>query len=351
MQNPYTTLFGKIPSQIIPRAQQTALVTDTFMAPESNQQVYVVTGVRGAGKTVFMTDVSRMLAQDDRWIVEELSVEQDLLQSLVSKLNSKRHLAEFFTEAKIDLSFFGLGLRIQGAQPIANIEVALERMLHTLARKNMRLLVAVDEVVNNVHVREFTSVFQILIRKDLPLYLLMTGLYENIRNLQDEKSLTFLYRAPKIRLEPLGIRSIAINYRQTFHISQESALKMARLTNGYSFAFQLLGYLTWEQRGLTEETLDMYRSQLYELSYDKIWSELSPGDRRVAYGIASAASATVREIRASLGMESNQFSPYRRRLMDKGIVDGHERGKLTFTLPFFGEYTLERYGETELYPA
>ena len=28
MDNPYTTLFGKVPTQIIPRAQQTALVSD-----------------------------------------------------------------------------------------------------------------------------------------------------------------------------------------------------------------------------------------------------------------------------------------------------------------------------------
>ena len=178
MQNPYTTLFVKIPDQIIPRAQQTALVTDAFTAQNSNQQVYVVTGVRGTGKTVFMTDVSRMLAQDDRWIIEELSVEPDLLQSLVSRLNSKRPLAELFTNAKIDLSLFGLGLRIQGTQPIASLEVALEHMLQTLARQNKRLLVTIDEVVNNAHMREFASIFQILIRKDLPVYLLMTGLYE-----------------------------------------------------------------------------------------------------------------------------------------------------------------------------
>ena len=348
MDNPYTTLFGKVPTQIIPRAQQTALVTDTFSASDPSQQVYVVTGVRGTGKTVFMTDVCQTLAQDHRWVIEELSIEQDVLQSLVAKLNSRKTLAQLFLEAQIDLSFFGVGVQIKGAQPIVDVEVALERMLRVLKRKHKRLLISIDEVVNNPHMRMFASAFQILVRKDLPVFLLMTGLYENIESLQNEKTLTFLYRAPKIRLEPLGIRSIAQNYSQTFGIDRTRALTMARHTNGYSYAFQLLGYLAWERGGLSEQTLEEYKLQLFELSYDKVWSELSPGDRRVAYGIASASSPSVQDIRDFLGLESNQLSPYRRRLIRKGIVDGSQRGRLTFCLPYFDEYALERYGETEV---
>ncbi len=347
MNNPYTTLFGKVPTQIIPRAQQTALVTNAFAASSPSQQVYAITGVRGSGKTVFMTDVCQTLAQDRRWIVEEPSVEQDFLQSLVAKLNSRKALARLFLETEIDLSFFGVGVRIRGAQPIVDLTVALERMLRVLEREHKRLLISIDEVVNNAHMRAFASTFQILVRKDLPVFLLMTGLYENIESLQDERTLAFLYRAPKIRLEPLGIRSIAANYSQTFGVDRTRALAMARHANGYSFAFQLLSYLAWERHGLSEQTLDEHKAQLFELSYDKVWSELSPGDRRVAYGIASASSSAVQDIRSFFGLESNQLSPYRRRLMRKGIVDGSQRGRLTFCLPYFDEYALERYGETE----
>lgn len=348
MENPYTTLFGKIPTQIIPRTQQLTLVTDSFSAQSPNQQVFVVTGVRGAGKTVFMTDVARTLAKDERWVVEELSIEQPLLQGLIARLGSKKTLARLFADAQIDLSLFGVGVHIKGAQHVADTGVALERMLQALRRANKRLLINVDEVVNNVHMREFASMFQILVRKDLPVFLLMTGLYENIESLQNERTLTFLYRAPKIRLEPLGIRSIATNYAQTFGIDHSHALAMARRTSGYSFAFQLLGYLTWEEKGFTDRTLEEYKAQLFDLSYDKIWNELSPGDRRVAFGIASAASPNVQDIREALGIKSNQLSPYRRRLMNKGVVDGSQRGRLYFALPYFGEYVLERFGETEI---
>ena len=47
----------------------------------------------------------------------------------------------------------------------------------------------------------------------------MAGLFDNISNLQNEKSLTFLYRAPKIFLEPLSIPAITTSYRSVFDIS------------------------------------------------------------------------------------------------------------------------------------
>ena len=55
------------------------------------------------------------------------------------------------------------------------------------------------------------SSFQTFIREDYPVFLLMTGLFENIRNLQNEDTLTFLYRTPRIELKPLGIIGMANN--------------------------------------------------------------------------------------------------------------------------------------------
>lgn len=71
--------------------------------------------------------------------------------------------------------------------------------------------------------------FQILVRNDLPVFLLMTGLYDNIKNLQDEKTLTFLYRAPRINLEPLNLNLIALKYQEVFNLTEAEAKKMAML--------------------------------------------------------------------------------------------------------------------------
>ena len=166
--------------------------------------------------------------------------------------------------------------------------------------------------------RDFANLYQYLVREDLPVFLLMAGLYDNVERLQNVEHLTFLYRAPKIRLEALGMRSIALNYER------------------------------WEHHGLTDEAFDEYRTQLSELSYDKIWSELSDGDRSMAHGIATAPSSSVMDVRSILDLKSNEFSPYRRCLIRMGVIDGSERGKVSFTLPLFRAYVLERYGEIDI---
>lgn len=63
----------------------------------------------------------------------------------------------------------------------------------------------------------------------------MTGLYENIEELQNEKNLTFLYRTPKIRLTSLNINAIVKNYKTNFNLNDAQALKMTKLAKGVFF--------------------------------------------------------------------------------------------------------------------
>ena len=74
--NPYTLTFGKEPTQLIARAMQTHEVIESFLGEPSTQQVYMITGVRGSGKTVFMTEVARTISAQDGWISVELNPER-----------------------------------------------------------------------------------------------------------------------------------------------------------------------------------------------------------------------------------------------------------------------------------
>ena len=342
-KNPYSLVFGKAPAQMISRAAQSAQIIDTFCSEEPVQQLYMITGIRGSGKTVFMTDIARKISKKKDWIVVELNPERDLLHSLAAKLSSENELARVFQDAKINLSFFGFGLEVGGSVAITDIETALTKMFESLKKQNKRILIMIDEVSNTPEMRTFTSAFQIFIRQDFPVFLLMTGLYENISRLQNEKSLTFLYRAPKVELEPLNIGAVSRNYQKTFSMDDTNALKMAKLTRGYSFAFQVLGYFTWENDGRYEDVLDDYRQYLEEYVYDKIWSELSKTDRKILYAAARSANGKIMEIRETLGIETNQFNPYRKRLIKKGIINGDDRGYVRFVLPMFEQFVLENY--------
>lgn len=342
-QNPYSLAFGREPGQLIVRPVPEEEVVENFCANAYTQQLYVITGVRGSGKTVFLSRCAQIFREKENWIVVELNPNRDLPTSLVSKLSSENTLAELFKRAHINLSFFGFGLEVSDAAPITDVETALTQMLKSIQGQGKRVLVEIDEVSNTQTMREFAGTFQILIRQKLPIFLLATGLYENVRDLQNEENLTFLYRAPKIEMEPLNVGAIAENYRKTFGISIDEAREMSRLTKGYSFAFQLLGYLVWRSGKGYEEVIPEYRQYLESYVYEKIWSELSPKDRAVVEAIAASPEGKVSDVRSRLGMESNQFSPYRKRLIDKGIIVSEGRGYVSFTLPLFGDFVRDQY--------
>lgn len=300
----------------------------------------MITGVHGSGKTVMMTSIASELRKMDNWIVVELNPARDLLQSLAAKIYSIPELHALFVNAKLDFSAFGLGISIENAAPVTDIENALELMLKHIQKIEKRLLITVDEVTKSEYIRIFASYFQIFLRNDYPIHLLMTGLYENIYDLQNDKALTFLYRAPKLNLEPLNYTAIRKQYMDIFSLDMESAGELTSLTKGYPFAFQVLGYLYWENRDkkTLEQILPEYDQYLDEYVYSKIWSELSNLDKEIVTEMSLSGETKVKALRERLDMKSELFSVYRERLKRKGIILSKEYGKVTLALPRFDEF-------------
>ena len=340
MNNPFTLSFGKKPLQYISRLSQTQQILETFQAPVPSNQIFMITGVRGSGKTVMMTNIAHELKADDSWIVIELNPTRDLLQSLAAKIYSLPEMHARFLNARLDFSAFGLGVSVENSAPATDIENVLELMLDQIKESGKRLLITIDEVTCSEYIRIFVSSFQIFLRQEQPIFLLMTGLYENLYDLQNDKSLTFLYRAPKLLLEPLNYTAVRNHYMKIFNIDTESASKMTSLTKGYPFAFQVLGYLYWENRSTKniDEILPEYDQYLEEYVYNKIWSELSEQDQRILLSISPDDGLKVKELRTRLQMSSELFSVYRDRLRRKGVIDTHEYGKVSFSLPRFSNF-------------
>ncbi len=303
-------------------------------------QIYMVTGVRGSGKTVMMTNIADILSKRDDWIVVELNATRDLLQSLASRLYAVPELHDCFLKAKLDFSAFGLGVTIENAAPVTDVEDMVAKMLDQLQKLGKRLLITIDEVVYSEQMKVFASAFQIFTRQEYPIFILMAGLYENIYELQNNKSLTFLYRAPKIILEPLNLTAVRQHYKNIFALEEEKAERMAALTRGYPFAFQVLGYLYWEHRDTMtlDEILPEYDQYLEEYVYSKIWLEMSEKDKEILQVLAVSGEIKVKNLREKLGLASEQFSVYRERLKRKGVIDTRQYGMVSMALPRFEEF-------------
>lgn len=344
MVNPFTLAFGKSPLENIDRQAQKNEIVEAFLAAPINQQIFMITGVRGSGKTVLMTEVSRRLRNEEDWAVIELNPETDMLHSFAAKLSRVEAFGEVFRNAKINLSLLGLGLEMDGTTPIADDETAIMRMLESIGKKGKRVLVTVDEVTSNENIWKFTAAFQIFVRADLPIFLLMTGLFENVNELYNRKSMSFMTRIPRIQIQPLMIPAIASRYRSIFSIDEEEALQMAKLTKGYAFGFQVLGYLTFgSQNRCYQDVLQKYYQYLSEYVYEELWSELPENDREVTRGIAESETGSSDEICEQLGISSYSFLQYKHNLIKKGIVTSEEHGKLQFTLPLFEEFVKDQY--------
>ena len=339
-KNPYNIMFGKEPPQVISRLPQISEVVMSFQEDESN--IYMVTGVRGSGKTVFMTEISKEFEEEDEWVTVELNSSGDLLGDLLESLGSDNYMARIFQNASINLSLFGVGLSVKNSVPISSVQVALEKMLGALKKRNKKVLICIDEVTVTEQLKLFAGAFQILMRKDLPVYLVMTGLYENIDEMRNEKNLTFLYRAPRIDIRPLNLEIVANNYRTNLGVDLDTSVIMANLTKGYSYAFQVLGYFSWKNDMDYEKALPYLKQYLEENVYEKMWTEISAMDKKLLYGISKSDTNRAKDIKNVIQISDDAYSVYRERLMKKGLVDGSERGLLKLTLPLFDEFVIRK---------
>ena len=83
-----------------------------FHRPNSN--VYILTGIRGSGKTVSMTNISNYYKKDDKWICIELNPESDMLEQLASKIYDEGKIKKLFLSTEFSFSFQGIGISIKG---------------------------------------------------------------------------------------------------------------------------------------------------------------------------------------------------------------------------------------------
>ena len=341
MGNPFSLSFGKEPLNVIDRTMQRQEIIEGFLGDVSSNQACMITGVRGSGKTVLLTEIARYFRDTEGWIVIDLTPERDLLSSFAAELYNNGDLIEIFRRAKLNLSFLGIGVEIEGTEPITDLNVAVRRMLTHIKEHKKKVLVTIDEAVCNSTMKEFASLFQIYIRQELPVYLLMSGLYEKIYELQNAETLTFLYRAPRVELKPLNIGMIANRYQTIFKLEDTDALRMAQETKGYSFAFQVLGYLCWQKKKHWSEVMPEYSQYLEDFVYEKLWMELSGKDKQVLRAMTGSLNDKVSTIRAEMGISSSLFGIYRERLIRKGVVVASEYGKLDFALPRFKEFIMK----------
>ncbi len=338
LNNPFCLSFGKEPDRYVERGEACSQITDTFNSTSPASNCYMIMGVRGIGKTVLLSTISNEYRENSNWVVISLNPGRNLLEMLAAALYEDSSLQKYFIDASLNLSKFGIGINLKKNPPISDIQIAIEKMVRIVNEKDKRILITIDDVTKNPDVISFAGAFQDLLSKRLNVFLMMTGLYENIYSLQSDKRCSFLMRAEKVILKPLNIIGMKNQYQQTFQCDDDTAFRMAAFTKGYSYAFQVLGYIMWDRDCSLEEAIPSFDERMSSYCYEKIWEDLSEREKEIVSLLARNGEMKTKEIVSQIGVTSKAYSVQRDRLIKKGIVESREYGSLRLILPRFEEY-------------
>ena len=305
-----------------------------------NEQAFKLTGIRGTGKTVTLTAIERELKDDDQWIIVDLKSNSDISKELVANLYGEVPFLTSFIDTNINLSAFGIGVNIDKKSPVTSMDVILKKILTEVQRKDKKVLVIIDEARKTDALVDFIQEFQILIRNELPIYLIAAGLYEDIESLENADGLTFFLRATKYEMKPLNLTIIEDDYEKTLGVSTNVAKELAIQTKGYAFAYQAFGKYMWEsgEKEISKSVYALVDEALAVKVYDKIWSELREKEKWYLSFIVEKESMPASELLELTKTNHSEWSGPRKRLIEKGVLDASERGIVTVKLPRFKEY-------------
>ena len=163
MNNPFITTFGLVPPNYIERIDETNKIVDNFLSDFPSNFVYLITGLRGSGKTVFMTNIGSIFSLKKDWIVINIGSKSHLLESIASELYHQANLKFKYLKAEFNFSFNGIGLSINGENPFPSIFISIKQMLDAKAVKtnmSIALKLCAQSGIIFGNVSELNQVFQ-----------------------------------------------------------------------------------------------------------------------------------------------------------------------------------------------
>ena len=69
MSNPFSISFGLEPKEYISRHQQTDRIIDAFTEESPSNHTFMLSGIRGSGKTVLLANITETFEKKKDWIV------------------------------------------------------------------------------------------------------------------------------------------------------------------------------------------------------------------------------------------------------------------------------------------
>lgn len=356
MQNPFSTTFSRLPENTYISTAEPMEMIENFSYDSPSEAVFKITGIRGSGKTVIMANVQSALKSPENvkngWIVYTLNPTRDMLKQLAASLYKEDFVKESIKSKSVNISaqFLGTGGSVGYSKETDgryfDIGVEIKKMLDLAQAKHKKILICIDEVSKTPDMVVFAMEFGGWMVSGYPIYIICTGLYENIMSVGNTKNLTFFRRGTTIETKPLNLIRMSEMYKDKLHIDSQTAEKLASITKGYAYAFQQLGALYFKKgaKSSLDEIVAELKSDLFSYSYEKIWEELSPEDRFLAGLLCDKEEYKRSDVLELMGDKAKNYSAYRDRLKKRGVISVRQ-GYICLNPPFLGEF-IKEYGHS-----
>lgn len=321
-----------------------------------------ITGPRGSGKTVLLTELGDM-ARKRGWCVVDVTASEGLVVDIAHALAKREGSTTF--EGGVNLGVASARMSRAYSEDAVTLRDVLTDTASELTKRGTGLLVTVDEIQDAAEedVRLIAASVQHLIRERMNISFVFAGITTGVMDLINGRALTFLRRAKAEELAAIPLDEVALALRASIEqsglqVAPEALDYAADATKGYAFLVQLVGYHVWREGAshagistlLTQNDAKIgVREALREFNNTVHESAISDLPlRAVEYLLAMADGPVVvatKDVAERLGAPASSLTSYRRLLIKRQVIEPTARGYVKFSIPYIREFLLENREE------
>lgn len=360
--NPFRPTAGAEPPVLIGREKVVEDFKDGLIeGVGAPARLMRITGPRGSGKTVLLTELGDLAAAQD-WRVVDVTAKGSIVKEIIHELERGERRGSLGVEANLGV------VKVTANAPVAGDETLRDictRIARELTEVGTGLLITVDEIqdANPDDVRDVATTVQHLIREKLNIAFVFAGLTTGVLDLINGRALTFLRRAKSEELAAIPIDGVAASFKETIEkaglrVDADALELAAEATKGYAYLIQLVGYEVFaagrrhaeSSRTITvgdakegiREARKAFADAVQELAVSGI------SERAMNYLVAMAGhegNVSTADIAAEMEMAPASLTTTRRQLIKKQVIEAPSRGVVRFAIPYMREFILENKEE------
>lgn len=353
--------FGNRPEKYIGRDDVIERFMEGLNEPVgSRNRCTLFLGQRGMGKTAMLLELSDR-ASKAGYVVARVTAHEGMPSAIIEQfqLNGTPYFKDEkrkVTGVSAGVLGFSFGLTFsEAAQQQYGFRTKMSLLCDKLAEKGKGALILIDEVRTSAAMREVAASYQELVGDRKNVAIAMAGLPHAVSGVLNDSVLTFLNRANKVVLGTISTNMIRAYFERAFKsigikASDEILNRAALSTRGFPYLMQLVGYYMTqyspEDGVLTDAIMDKVekaaKGDMEDNVFKPILAPLSDNDKIFLRALSRlGATATTSKLQATLGKKGPAIQPYRKRLIEAGVIEAPRRGELVFAVPYLAEYLRE----------